>query len=102
MTADRRTAAYKTLLRVGSILICPQTRCKHAIEREQREPVNLLKKAILARRRIAQGEAARWQVAPTSPEYRKARQVIDRTPARLATLDEIGKILRPELPPLRL
>lgn len=71
------------------------------LEREQRAAVELLKKAILERRRIAQGEAARWQIAPASPEYRKARQVIERTPALLATLDEIEQILRPELPPLR-
>jgi len=43
------------------------------LDREQREAVHLLKKSILERRHIAQSEAARWQVAPTSLEYRKAR-----------------------------
>lgn len=71
------------------------------LDREQQEAVDLLKKLILERLRIAQGEAARWQVVSTGPEYRKARQVIERTPALLAALDEIGQFLLPDLPPVR-
>jgi len=70
------------------------------VDMEQRKAKELLQKAIRERLGFARGEAARWQVAPTSPEYRKARKVIERSDVLLAALDEIEQILQP-VPTLR-
>lgn len=67
---------------------------------EEREAVDLLAKAIRERVRVAHIEAAQWQVVPLSSEYRKARHIIERAPALLASLDEIKQIL-PPAPTLR-